>query len=92
MCVDLAPVQKTNTPPSSAAATMTHATANAMHFPPYSGMIFLTDEMTNDKYLVDTGATLSIVSHKSNSKPSGSLLKGANGLSIPSWGFITKAV
>jgi hypothetical protein len=48
--------------------------------------------MTNDKYLVYTGATLSIVPHKSNSKPSDPLLKGANGLPIPSWGFITKAV
>jgi hypothetical protein len=32
-----------------------------MHFPANAGLIFLTDELTNDRYLVDTGATLSIV-------------------------------
>jgi hypothetical protein len=31
----------------------------AMHFPANAGLIFLTDELTNDRYLVDTGATLS---------------------------------
>jgi hypothetical protein len=31
------------------------------HFPTNAGLIFLTDELTNDRYLVDTGATLSIV-------------------------------
>jgi hypothetical protein len=33
--------------------------------------VFLTDELTNDKYLVDTKATLSIIPHNSNNKPSG---------------------
>jgi hypothetical protein len=28
-----------------------------MHFPENAGLIFLTDELTNDRYLVDTGAT-----------------------------------
>jgi hypothetical protein len=32
-----------------------------MHFPANAGLIFLTDKLTNDRYLVDTGATLSIV-------------------------------
>jgi hypothetical protein len=31
-----------------------------MHFPAKAGLIFLTDELTNDRCLVDTGATLSI--------------------------------
>jgi hypothetical protein len=31
-----------------------------MHFPANAGLIFLTDELTNDRYLVDTGATLSM--------------------------------
>jgi hypothetical protein len=57
-----------------------------------AGLIFLTDELTNDRYLVDTGATLSIVPCNQNSSPSGPLLKGADGQPIPSWGFIKKTV
>jgi hypothetical protein len=63
-----------------------------MHFPANAGLIFLTDELTNDRYLVDTGATLSIVPCNQNSSPSGLLLKGADGQPIPSWGFIKKTV
>ncbi len=48
-----------------------HATATAMHFPADAGSIFLTDELTNDRFLVDTGATLSIIPCSSNSTPSG---------------------
>ncbi len=77
----------------SALATIpTHATDTAMHFPANAGLIFLTDELTNDRYLVDTGATLSIVPCKLNSRPSGPLLKGADGQPIPSLGFIKKTV
>jgi hypothetical protein len=47
--------------------------ATVEHFPTNSSLIFLTVELTNDKFLVDTGATLSIVPHTSNSKPSGPL-------------------
>jgi hypothetical protein len=61
-----------------------------MHFPANAGLIFLTDELTNDRYLVDTEATLSIVPCNQNSSPSGPLLKGADGQPIPSWGFIKK--
>ncbi len=74
------------------AETHTHATATAMHFPANAGLIFLTDELTNDRYLVDTGATLSIVPCSKNTTPSGPLLKGADGQPIPSWGFIQKTV
>jgi hypothetical protein len=66
--------------------------ATTVHFPTNSGLIFLTDVLTNDKYLVDTRATLSIIPHNSKNKPSGPLLKEANGLPIPSWGFLAKAV
>jgi hypothetical protein len=59
-------------------------TATAMHFHTKAGLIFLTDELTNDRYLVDTGATLSIVP----CSPSGPLLKGTDGQPIPSWCFI----
>jgi hypothetical protein len=61
-----------------------------MHFPAYAGLIFLTDELTNDRYLVDTGATLSIVPCNQNSSPSGPLLKGADGQPIPSWDLLKK--
>ncbi len=46
---------------TGSAVTPAHATATAMHFPANAGLIFLTDDLTHDRYLVDTGATLSIV-------------------------------
>jgi hypothetical protein len=49
--------------------------------PRLAGLIFWTDKLTNDRYLVDTGATLSIVPCNQNSSPSGPLLKGADYLS-----------
>jgi hypothetical protein len=76
--------------PFGSAAFPTHATATAMHFPANAALIFLTDELTNDRYLVDTRATLSIVPCNQNSSPSGPLLKGADGQPIPSWGLILK--
>jgi hypothetical protein len=63
-----------------------------MHFLANAGLTFLTDELTNDRYLVDTGATLSIVPCSQNSSPYGPLLKGADGQPICSWGFIQKTV
>ncbi len=63
-----------------------------MLFPANAGLIFLTDELTHDRYLVDTGATLSIVSCNSKTTPSGPLLKGADGQPIPSRGFVKKTV
>jgi hypothetical protein len=74
----------------SSATFTTHATTKAMHFPANAGLIFLTDELTNNRYLFDTGATLSIVPCNHNSGPSGPLLRGADGQPIPSWGFIKK--
>jgi hypothetical protein len=72
---------KTNSPPDPFrfGGFSTHATATAMHFPANAGLMFLTDELTNDRYLVDTRATLSIVPCNQNSSPSGLLLKGADG-------------
>jgi hypothetical protein len=55
-----------------------HAMATAMNFPAYAGLIFLIDELTNDRYLIDTGATLSIIPCASTTSPSGPLLKRAN--------------
>jgi hypothetical protein len=74
------------------AANPTYATATAMHFPANAGLIFLTDKLTNDRYLVNTGATLSIVPCSQNSSASGPLLNGADRQLIPSWGFIQKTV
>ncbi len=74
------------------AADSTHATATAKHFPANAGFIFLTNELTNDRYLVDTGAALSIVPCIFNAGPSGPLLKGADGPTILSWGFVSKTV
>jgi hypothetical protein len=74
------------------AANPTYATATAMHFPANAGLIFLTYKVTNDRYLVYTGATLSIVPCSQNASPSGPPLKGADGPPIPSWGFIKKTV
>jgi hypothetical protein len=57
-------------------ANPAHATATVMHFPANAGLIFLMDDLTNDMYLVDTGATLSIVPCNQNSSPFAPLLKG----------------
>jgi hypothetical protein len=73
---------------TGSAANSAHATATAMHFPANAGLIFLTDELANDRYLVDSGATLSIVTCTSNAGLSGPILKGADGQPIPSWGFV----
>jgi hypothetical protein len=37
----------------SSVANPTHATATAMRFPANAGLIFLTDELTNDRYRVE---------------------------------------
>ncbi len=92
VCFALYLVRKLNCrqTPSGSAAISAHVTATAMHFPANAGRIFLTDVQTNDRYLVDTGATLSIVPCRANSRPSGPLLKWADGHPILSWGFIKK--
>ncbi len=92
MCFTLCLVRKLTSrrTPFGSAASPTHATATAIHFPANADLIFLTDELTSDRYLVDTGATLSIVPCNQNSSPSSPLLKGAEGQPIPSWGFIQK--
>jgi hypothetical protein len=57
--------------------------ATAMHFPTTNaGLIFLTDELTHDRYRI--WLTLSIVLCTSKTNPSGSLPKGADGQTIPS--------
>ena len=89
----LQPIGKLNSPPSrpSSADSKVHA-ATAMSFPTNAGLLFLKDEISKDSFLVDTGATLSIVPHNSNASPSGPIPNGANGKPIPTWGFISKVV
>ncbi len=85
MCKPLHPVSKLKS--RRAFTDLVHATATAMHFPANAGLIFHTDGLTIDRYLVDTGASFSIILCASNANPS-----GGNGLPIPSWGFITKTL
>ena len=49
-------------------------------------LIYLTDTLTNRRFLVDTGATISLFSHKSNNKPPSIQLTAANGQPISSSG------
>ncbi len=69
-----------------------HAAANANAFSCRGWFDFSHRRLTNDRFLVDTGATFSIIPCSSNSNPSGPLLKGPNGKQITSWAFITKTV
>jgi hypothetical protein len=50
-------------------------------------LIFLLDSKNNFKFLVDSGASLSIFPHSSLAPPTGPHLVGANGKQIPAWGF-----
>jgi hypothetical protein len=75
---------------TGSAATSTHDTATAMLLPANAGLIFLTDELSHDRHLVDTGTTLSVVPCNSKPTPSGPLIKGADGQPISSWGFVEK--
>ena len=93
MCSPLQPIGKLVSPPSrpSSADIKVHA-ATAMSFPTNAGLLFLKDEISQLSFLVDTGATLSIVPHNSIASPSGPILNGANGKPIPTWGYISKIV
>jgi len=54
------------------------------------GLIFLQDTSSQQKFLVDTGAAVSVFPHRSSASPSGPLLTGADGKPISSWGKVTK--
>jgi hypothetical protein len=58
-------------------------TATAMSFSHGSGLLFLKD--SDHSFLVDSGATLSILLCSSSVAPSGPKLIGANGANIPPW-------
>jgi hypothetical protein len=60
------------------------ASATAKSFLPAKNFIFLQDTHNNLRFLVDSGASLSILPHAA---PNGSHLVEANGKTIPAWGF-----
>jgi hypothetical protein len=52
--------------------------------------MFLRDSYNKLNFLVDSGASLSIIPFSSSQTPFGPKLLGANGTSIPTWGFQIK--
>jgi len=96
-----APTRKTNRPaagPYTAAAARFIQTccppsfsvpesATAMSFLPAKNLIFLQDSQNDFKFLVESGASVSILPHSSSAPPIGPHLVGANGKQIPVGGF-----
>jgi hypothetical protein len=56
------------------------------------GLVYLHDSKTKEKFLVDTGAAVSVFPHTSKDPSTGPPLSGADGKSIPSWGSIKKTL
>lgn len=52
-------------------------------------LIHLTDQISDRRFLVDTGATCSVLPHTSTLPASGPLLTAADGRRIPTWGYKT---
>jgi hypothetical protein len=59
---------------------------------PTKNLIFLHDSQNNFKFLVDSGASISILPHSSSALPTGPHLVGANGKPIPAWGLRCRTV
>ena len=53
---------------------------------PTKNLIFLKDSKNNFNFLVDSGASISILPHSSSAPPTGPRLVGANGDVLPVWG------
>jgi len=53
---------------------------------PTKNLIFLKDSKNNFNFLVDSGASISILPHSSSAPPTGPHLVGANGDIVPVWG------
>jgi transposase InsO family protein len=49
-------------------------------------LLYLTDQQTSRRFLVDSGTSVSLLPHKSRSPGSGSTLIGPDGAAIRSWG------
>ena len=54
------------------------------------GLVFLQDQVTKQKFLVDTGASVSVLPHSAGTAATGPPLSGADGKPIASWGKVTK--
>jgi hypothetical protein len=54
------------------------------------GLIFLQDSVSNQQFLVDTGAAVSVFPHRSSAASLGPLLSGGDGKPISAWGKVTK--
>jgi len=54
------------------------------------GLIFLQDSVSEQRFLVDTGAAVSVLPHRSSAPSSGTPLTGADGRPIASWGTVKK--
>jgi hypothetical protein len=70
---------------------------NAIHCPGAHAanggrLFFATDSISGKRFLVDTGASFSIVPHRSSSRPSGPALRTANNIRIRCWGRRTAEV
>jgi hypothetical protein len=64
-----------------------HGQLNAL-----GGLVYLQDSKSNTKYLVDTGAAVSVLPHSSPLPLSGQPLTGADGKPIASWGTGTRSL
>jgi hypothetical protein len=53
-------------------------------------LLHLTNDVTRVRYLVDSGAALSLLPHRSLLPPSGPPIINANGGNIPSWQFVDR--
>ena len=58
--------------------------------PPGAALIHLRDSHSHVSYLVDTGAAISLLPHRSPLSPTGPSLVNASGVFIPAWNFVTK--
>jgi hypothetical protein len=59
---------------------------------PTKNLILLHDSQNNFKFLVDSGASISILPHSSLAPPTGPHLVGANGKPILAWGLCRRTV
>ena len=55
-------------------------------------LVYLHDSKTKEKFLVDTGAAVSVLPHSSQKASTGPPLSGADGKSISSWGSIKRTL
>jgi hypothetical protein len=49
-------------------------------------LLFVLDRFSNQRFLVDTGASFSVFPHRSTAVPNGPHLSGPDGKNIPCWG------